>query len=78
MATAILIETARNLGGNAADGYWDEFNEVPTRENCGDWDEAAWSVARKELTDTGMTDADYDACLAAWRAGFFGSALLRA
>jgi hypothetical protein len=73
MTMTTIEEAARTLGGNAADAYSEEFGESPDRETIGDWDSAAWESARKELRDLGMTDDDYDACLAEWWAGFFGA-----
>jgi hypothetical protein len=74
MSTTTIIESARALGGNAADAYWDEFDASPAADGpdkVGDWDSSAWSIAWKDLKDEGATDADYAACLAAWREGFW-------
>ena len=72
MITMALSSLARELGGNAADAYFEETGSTPQTSTVGDWDSAAWETAKKELADAGMTDATYDECLEAWRDGFFG------
>ncbi len=67
-----LIAKARELGGNAADSFWDEFEETPSRENVGDWDASAWSTHWHELKDAGAIDTDHEDMLDAWRGGFWG------
>lgn len=72
---ATITKNARQLGGNSADAYYDEFGTSPRDdgpEGVGDWDASAWSIHWKELKDAGATDADYDACLGEWRKGFWG------
>lgn len=73
MTTTTLIDQARTLGGHAADAYCEEFGMSPAEDGpqkVGDWDTSAWELHWKELKDSGATEADYEACRAAWRRGF--------
>jgi len=71
---ANLTDLACQLGSHSADAYYDEFGVSPREdgaERVGDWDSSAWSNAEKELRDAGMTNAEHESCLAAWRKGFW-------
>ena len=69
-----LMSLARQLGGNAADAFWDSHERKPTRGDAGSegWAESAWDMAVKELRDYRMADIHFDECMESWRAGFFG------
>jgi hypothetical protein len=69
-----LTKKAKELGGHAADAYYNEFEISPAedgKEHVGDWDASAWELHWRELKDAGATDADYDKCLESWRIGFW-------
>lgn len=66
-----LMQAAKERGGNSSDAYWNEFGEAPQRGQVESWDDSAWSIAWKELRDSGATDADRELCLIAWESGFF-------
>ncbi len=74
MTTIAAIEYARKMGNASADAYWDEFGISPQDDGpakVGDWDSSAWQIHWSEMKDDGANDDDYDACLAAWREGFW-------
>jgi hypothetical protein len=73
MATR-LVEKARELGRDAAAAYRDAFGVDPALdEDPDEMVDAAWECEYKGLLEgAGMTEAEHDACRAAWRAALFG------
>jgi hypothetical protein len=73
MATT-LVEKARKLGRAEAAVYRQEFGVDPARDADPDgMVEGVWECEAKVLMqDAGMTEAEHDACKAAFRAALLG------